>query len=92
MNEDAVKHLMLQAKHEILRLRHDNEILSAKVEVMDLFGLVLNTKPNYHGEIATPDVAWEIDRALSQFEEANTGMEQSAERGLPSNGRRGRDL
>lgn len=54
--------LLDRAAAEIRELRRRNEVLAAKVEVMDLFALVLKTTPNYPREGAGVDVAWELER------------------------------
>lgn len=38
-----MKELLNDARHEILNLRRENEILRAKQEMIDLFACVLNT-------------------------------------------------
>lgn len=59
-NED--KYLLLQGAAEIRELRRQNDILRAKVEMIDLFALVLTTKPNLPSSGATIDVAWMLDK------------------------------
>lgn len=54
------------AKHEINSLRRTNEILQAKVEVLNIFKLAL--QPN--GNTAEPmmaDVNWRIDQAINKL-------------------------
>jgi hypothetical protein len=67
-----MKNLLLQAKEEILQLRRQNELLSAKVETMELFALVLRTQPSYTGMTMGEDVAWKLDRQIRQMEEETT--------------------
>lgn len=64
-----MKHILNEALHEIARLRRQNEILSAKVEVMDLFAVVLHTKPSYPNECASVDVAWQIQKEIDLINE-----------------------
>lgn len=64
-----MKNLLNSAKHEINALRKQNEILRAKVEVMDLFAVVLHTKPAYPEQVSCVDVVWEIERELTKLEE-----------------------
>lgn len=65
---DEDKRTMQLAAEEIRQLRRDNEILGAKVEVMELFGLVFRTQPNYGGRVMSEDVVWKIERTLEAFE------------------------
>lgn len=60
--------LLAAARNEILDLRRQNEVLAAKVQVMDLFSLVLNTKPAYHEQAFVPDIAHTIQRELEGLE------------------------
>lgn len=54
-----------ECEHEIISLRRHNEILSAKVEVMDLFAQVLNTEPAKRRYASTtPDVLFNIVKRL----------------------------
>lgn len=62
------KSLLIGAREEILSLRRRNEILSAKVEMIDLFSLVLHTKPAYTTQGASVDVAWELERAIREMD------------------------
>lgn len=62
-----LKFLLRDARHEIDRLRHDNEILRAKVEVMDLFALVLTTEPARRIQGAAPDVAWALQKKIDEL-------------------------
>lgn len=64
--DNDTKHLLLSAKNEVLQLRRVNEILGAKVEVMELFACVLHTQAAHQGGGMGIDVVWEIDRALNE--------------------------
>jgi hypothetical protein len=64
-----MKHLLIDAKEEILRLRRENEVLRAKVETMEFFALVLNTKPAYQGVTMGEDVAWQLAKEITRIEE-----------------------
>ena len=70
-----MKNTLASAKHEIIALRRQNEILRAKVEVMDLFAVVLHTKPAYPDQCASVDVVWEIEQEIAAIElrEASKG-------------------
>jgi hypothetical protein len=63
-----MKQLLIDAKSEILALRRKNEILQAKVEVMDLFSLVLHTRPAYSEHGAVVDVAWQLQKEIQEIE------------------------
>lgn len=62
-----MKQLLIEARQEILTLRRTNEILGAKVEMIDLFALVLNTRPNYPSQGTSADVAWKLQREIDSI-------------------------
>lgn len=64
-----MKYLLRDAIYEIRELRHRNEILAAKVEVMDLFALVLNTQPNHRSVGMSPDVIFSMEKRIMEIEE-----------------------
>lgn len=49
------KNLLLEAEAEIRELRRQNEILGAKVEVMNLFATVLHTQPAGYGPMGASE-------------------------------------
>jgi len=51
-----------EAQHEIQSLRRRNEILAAKVEVMDSFVQVMHTRPAEHA----PDIVFEIEKHIEK--------------------------
>jgi hypothetical protein len=57
----------MQAREEITSLRRANELLSAKVEMIDLFALVLNTKPAYPSAGASVDIAWKLQQEIDRL-------------------------
>lgn len=65
---DSMKELLTSAMHEIHNLRRRNEILSAKVEVMELFACVLHTKAASHIQGASPDVAWALQKKINEID------------------------
>jgi hypothetical protein len=65
-----LKQLLLDAIHEIHSLRHANQILSAKVEMIELFECVLHTQPVRRGQGASPDVAWALQKKINELSEA----------------------
>lgn len=66
-----MKHLLIDAKAEIERLRRENEILHAKVSTMEMFATVLHTNPSYPPMGACVDVAWELGKKIAVIEEAD---------------------
>ena len=71
-----MRELLLRAAAEIRDLRRHNEVLSAKVEMIDLFACVLHTNPATRSTGAAPDVAWEMEREAARLENEETA-EQS---------------
>ena len=69
MQLEEQKQLLNEARAEIQGLRRSNEILTAKVEVMDAFMCVLHTRPAEQTRGATPDVAWELTKRITEIEE-----------------------
>lgn len=65
---DEDKRTMQMAAAEIRQLRRINEVLTAKVEVMELFGLVFRTQPNYGSQGMAEDVVWKIERSIEAFD------------------------
>ena len=63
-----MKALLSQAMHEIVVLRRRNEILEAKVGVMDLFATVLHTTPARSNAGAAEDVAWKLAQEIAKIE------------------------
>lgn len=55
--------LLLDASHEIKQLRRANELLHAKVEVIDIFACAMGMKRESG---ASPDVVWAIDKYLRE--------------------------
>lgn len=60
-----MKHLLMDAKHEIENLRRRNEILQAKVEVVEVFSVAL-LGPRPQGGMS-PDVAWALQREINKL-------------------------
>lgn len=68
------KEIFERSRQEILNLRRENEILRAKVEMIDLFACVLHSEPARHGGGAMhPDIAYELGRALDQLGSTGSG-------------------
>lgn len=60
------KSMMETAIHEIRSLRRTNEVLSAKVEVFDSMMQVLHTSPATRNQGMSPDIAWQMEKHLSE--------------------------
>ena len=62
-----MKDLLEDAREEIIHLRRRNEILSAKVEMIDLFACILNTRPWIPVEGRGEDVAWKLEQKIREL-------------------------
>lgn len=62
-----MKDLLEEARGEIVHLRRRNEILSAKVEMIDLFACILNTQPWAPREGQGEDVAWKLKKKINEL-------------------------
>lgn len=67
---DALTELLANAMHEIRELRRRNELLSAKVEMVDLFACVLHRQPASRSQGATVDVAWLLQKKIDEIEQS----------------------
>ncbi len=63
-----------EARHEIISLRRQNEILKAKVEVMDLFACVLHTTPATREQVACVDIAWRLENEAQRLQSESKAM------------------
>ena len=63
-----MKHLLQDARSEILQLRRENELLRAKQEMVDLFATVLYSKPYAPSQGMGEDVAWKLERAITEID------------------------
>lgn len=63
-----MKHLLLEAKHEIEALRRRNQILEAQVGVVEVFAAALGLKRNEGGMAV--DVAWSLQKAVDELDRA----------------------
>ena len=60
------------AQHEIQSLRRQNEILAAKVEVMDGFMQVLRTTPAQRPQSFAPDIVFGLEQHVARLEDERT--------------------
>ena len=73
MKNDEIKHLINDARHEIRVLRRSNEIMAAKLEMINLFERVLYAEPpKQQSQGASPDIAWMLDRAYDELAKEET--------------------
>lgn len=63
--------LLKSALNEINGLRRRNEVMAARLEMFDNMMLVFNAIPPRQGGLASPDIAWEINRHLETLEKQN---------------------
>lgn len=61
--------ILIEAKHEITTLRRQNEILRAKVEVMDLFACVLHTQPATREQAMCVDIVYELEKESKRLKD-----------------------
>jgi hypothetical protein len=66
-----LEHTLAAAAQEISSLRRDNEILRAKVEVLDFLELLFFTKPNYPTVGMGEDIVWKLQQAMKDAAHAN---------------------
>lgn len=66
-----MKSTLINARAEILSLRKANELLSAKVEMIDLFACVLNTQPASKRVGESIDVAFELECLIRDIPDAS---------------------
>lgn len=66
--QENIKGLLMQARDEIRSLRGQNEILRAKVETMELFACVLNTRPAITPQGYSEDIAWKLQLEIDSIE------------------------
>lgn len=69
MNLKDLQNDITEATHEIQLLRRRNEILSAKVEMIDLFACVLHTEPSSRGVMCSEDIVGKLEKHLVGIED-----------------------
>jgi hypothetical protein len=82
-----LKDALLSAKFEIEHLRRRNELLSAKVETMDLLGAMLRAQVSHSSAVCGPDVIWQLQRELDRLnkppEAGSAGLSAGSSRTNP---------
>lgn len=68
MNENA-KAVARAAADEIRALRRQNEVLAAKVHMIEFFESVLHTRPAMASQPYAEDVAWKLDQIVDELGE-----------------------
>lgn len=68
IDQKEFSRLLQETRTEILDLRRQNEILGAKVEMIELFADVLFTEPRKTGRGYGEDVAWKLQQAIDSLE------------------------
>jgi hypothetical protein len=66
--EEQEIYLLRQASIEIKRLRQQNQIMSARLEMFDQLMLLFHTQPNYPSQGMSPDIVYDIDKLLQSKE------------------------
>ena len=72
-----MKELLQEAREEIVSLRRRNEILGAKVEMIDLFACVLHTRPEFPSRGMAEDVAWKLQVEIDALNQPDKNKELS---------------
>jgi hypothetical protein len=67
-----MKDLLQRSKFEIESLRRRNEILTAQIDIVEIFAKALGLTRNKGG--MSPDIAWELQRKIDEIE--NCGVTQ----------------
>ncbi len=70
MADTDMKNLLVEARGEIIDLRRRNEILAAKVSMIELFELVLHTKPAIPEYGETEDLVWKLGQKIRDLDDA----------------------
>lgn len=58
--------MLLRAANEIQRLRGENALMAAKLDVFDKCMLLIHTSPNYGNMGMQEDLAWKIEKYLDE--------------------------
>lgn len=60
-----MKELLEDARHEILTLRRQNELLNAQMGIVEVFAAALGLKRVERG--MSPDVAWMLEKKIEEL-------------------------
>ena len=74
-----MRELLESAREEIVRLRRERELLRARVEMIDLFALVLRIRVEPPRSAQGEDVAWLLKREVEIIDQAKWDAEQATE-------------
>lgn len=77
------KELLQRASSEIKQLRSQNQLMAARLEVFDSMILLFTSMPQRQGGLMSPDVVWEIEKAIS-VDELNSDNGKSIARNTKS--------
>ena len=78
----ALIHLLRRAAEDIRTLRRRNEILSAQMRVVEIFGAALSGRGG-SGIAMGEDIAWALDRAIHDLENEAVGTEAAEQQEIP---------
>lgn len=65
MSETEIKNIMADARVEIMALRRRNDILSAKVDTMELLASINRPMRAESTSAMSVDVVWQLDNAVT---------------------------
>jgi hypothetical protein len=65
MNE--IESLLSEAKREIVSLRRQNEILRAKVQVLDMLSMLVHRHEPANLECMSVDIVWELEKKIQDL-------------------------
>ena len=60
-----MKDLLEDARNEIVRLRRQNELLTARIAIVEVFAAALGLKREERGMV--PDVVWALDKEVERL-------------------------
>lgn len=78
MSSDELIYELRDAVMTIRELRRQNELLSARVETMELLGRFLNAEVRRQSVGAAPDIAWTLERRIQQIEDSVSAQQKAA--------------
>lgn len=64
-----LENALRSASAEIRQLRRENEVLRAKVDMIELFDRVFSTQPLYRTTGYGEDIAWRLDKIVEGMNE-----------------------